>query len=231
MIAQRRTFVRGTLDINALLSFAFGVLFLLIMLGFATQYPNPEPFQIRVFMVALSLAGAGVGAILPGYLDVRYKNTLRAGGALGLFVVIWFFQPVIEKGVVTLETPTQSVESVVQKFFTDLDDGNVEKTFSDLDPATIQTTGITRADWEALYDANLRGLGNVIKRKQMGLNSVISPQGYPIGIYRIINYLTKYANVTGCRAEQLTLRATQDKQWRVYSYLISPNSIECPNTF
>jgi hypothetical protein len=70
--------VNGNIDINILLCFGFGIIFLSIMLIFATQYPNPTPFQIRVFMTALSLAAAGIGALLPGYLEVTYKNLLRA---------------------------------------------------------------------------------------------------------------------------------------------------------
>src|SRR5688572_17908503 len=94
--------ITGTLDINTLLSFAFGVTFLVVMLIFATNYPNPTPFQVWVYITTLALAAAGVGAMLPGRFDIRYKNVVRAGGALGLFAAVFFNQPTITKATATL---------------------------------------------------------------------------------------------------------------------------------
>jgi hypothetical protein len=217
----------GTIEINTLLGFIFGVIFLSVMLGFAVGFPNPTPFQLRVFMTALSTAAAGIGAVLPGYIEVRYKNLVRAGGALALFVIVWFFQPVIERHIVTLEAPSQSPDLVVSKFFADLDSGDVAATYRDLDQVSRDTMVPTEALWRQLYDANLKDLGKVETRKLMGVNAFESPSGFPVGIYQQFNYLTKFSNDSGCRPEALIVRATQDKQWRVYSYQISPASIEC----
>jgi hypothetical protein len=45
----------------------------------------------------LALAGGGVGAVIPGFLDVSMKVgtklALRAGGALAVFVVLYFWSP------------------------------------------------------------------------------------------------------------------------------------------
>ena len=45
----------------------------------------------------LALAGGGVGAVIPGFLDVSMKAgaklALRAGGALAVFVVLYFWSP------------------------------------------------------------------------------------------------------------------------------------------
>ncbi len=57
----KRGKITGTIDINTLLAFGFGVAFLIVMLGFAVAFPNPTPFQVRVFMTALATSAAGVG--------------------------------------------------------------------------------------------------------------------------------------------------------------------------
>jgi hypothetical protein len=45
----------------------------------------------------LALAGGGVGAVIPGFLDVSVtpstKFALRAGGALAVFVILYFWSP------------------------------------------------------------------------------------------------------------------------------------------
>jgi hypothetical protein len=73
--------------------FAFGVVFITALLAFAVIYPQPTPFQYTVFRIVLALAGAGVAALIPGFIEVAYKKVIRAGGALGVFVVLYFFSP------------------------------------------------------------------------------------------------------------------------------------------
>jgi len=45
----------------------------------------------------LALAGGGVGAVIPGFLELNMKAgaklALRAGGALAVFVVLYFWSP------------------------------------------------------------------------------------------------------------------------------------------
>lgn len=80
-----------------IVAFSFGVLFILIMLGIAIYFPKPTEFQIYVFRVVLSLAASGIGAVVPGFLHVewnqKYLPLIRAGGAIALFVVIYFVNP------------------------------------------------------------------------------------------------------------------------------------------
>jgi len=74
-------------------AFAFGVVFVVVMIYIALYVPNPTPTQWFVFRVVLALAAAGVGALLPGLLTVEAPPYVRAGGALALFVVVYWFNP------------------------------------------------------------------------------------------------------------------------------------------
>jgi hypothetical protein len=74
-------------------AFAFGVVFIVVMIYIALYVPNPTPTQWFVFRVVLALAAAGVGALLPGLLRVEAPPYVRAGGALALFVVVYWFNP------------------------------------------------------------------------------------------------------------------------------------------
>ena len=78
-------------------AFAFGVAFLLMMIGIAIFIKDPTPFQYTFFRVAMSLAAAGVGAVIPGLIQLevnqKYLPLIRAGGAIALFVLVYLFNP------------------------------------------------------------------------------------------------------------------------------------------
>lgn len=86
------------------LAFAFGVIFISVMLAIAILMPYPSPFQLLTFRVTLALAAGGVAAMIPGFLRVELSNHIRAGGALAAAVMVYFFNP----AVLTVQgTPTQ----------------------------------------------------------------------------------------------------------------------------
>ncbi len=79
------------------LAFAFGcvAIGLVLWLAFRAETLNEQQFEI--LRIVLALAGGGVGAVIPGFLDVSMKAgaklALRAGGALAVFVVLYFWSP------------------------------------------------------------------------------------------------------------------------------------------
>lgn len=80
------------MKIDKILAFIFGTVFCTALLVLAVINPNPETFPRFVFRVVLSLAAAGIGAVIPGLLEVRLPY-VRAGGAIGLAVIVYFFNP------------------------------------------------------------------------------------------------------------------------------------------
>lgn len=95
-----------------------GVIFILISVLLIILYPNPSPAQYQVFKIVLALACAGFAAAIPGAINVGVGNAVRAGGAMGVFVIIYFFSPAgmmlnrptnEAKGGVTSQTPTPNV--------------------------------------------------------------------------------------------------------------------------
>ncbi len=75
------------------LAFIFGVVFVVALLFVALFVPNPTPFQYTVFRIVLALAAAGVAAMIPGFLQVTVSTWIRAGGALAIFVIVYFYAP------------------------------------------------------------------------------------------------------------------------------------------
>ncbi|WP_342148507.1 hypothetical protein [Methylorubrum sp. SB2] len=115
------SYVSGTIEIDKLLAFVFGCVFVLLMLVLALVVPNPTEFTLFVFRVVLALAAAGIGAVLPGLFEVKLP-LVRAGGALALAAVVYFVNP-----------PTLLRDSLEQKARASLNDaysyisrGNIE---------------------------------------------------------------------------------------------------------
>jgi hypothetical protein len=74
-------------------AFTFGIVFIAILLSIAFLVPNPTVTQWLVFRVVLALAAAGIAAIIPGLIVVNVSNVVRAGGAIALFVLVYWFNP------------------------------------------------------------------------------------------------------------------------------------------
>ncbi len=75
------------------LAYGFGLVFIVVVLVLAIVFPKPEPFQYLVFKIILALAAAGITAFIPGFLQVQVSTIVRAGGAIAVFVIVFFFNP------------------------------------------------------------------------------------------------------------------------------------------
>lgn len=73
--------------------FTFGVVFIVALLILAIALPKPTNYQYTVFRIVLALAVSGVAAFVPGFIEVIVKSWVRAGGAIAVFVVCYFFSP------------------------------------------------------------------------------------------------------------------------------------------
>ena len=75
---------------------AGGFIFIVALLIIALVIPQPSDFQLFVFRLVLALAAAAFGSVIPGFLEVHgkvKKMTLRAGGAIALFVIVYLLNP------------------------------------------------------------------------------------------------------------------------------------------
>jgi len=100
-------------SVQIIVAFTFGVGFVIALLVLAIKFPRPTPFQHNVFRVVLSLAAAGTAAMIPGFINIKVNPStgllIRAGGALAVFVIVFFFKPAqmaIQTRVATREDET-----------------------------------------------------------------------------------------------------------------------------
>jgi len=83
--------------LTILLSFGFGAAFLAALLVLVILIPAPSPQQFEIFRIVIAVAVAGIAAAIPGFLELRLSRGtslgLRAGGALAVFVIVYFYSP------------------------------------------------------------------------------------------------------------------------------------------
>ncbi|WP_444935335.1 hypothetical protein ACJJIW_12440 [Microbulbifer sp. JMSA004] len=82
-----------TKQIQTYLAFGFGVSFLILLIIIAFLTPDPTGFQYTIFRIVLALAAGGTVAAFPGFIEVKFGKWLRAGGALAVFVLVYFYSP------------------------------------------------------------------------------------------------------------------------------------------
>lgn len=209
------------------LAFTFGVIFVSILLYLATVVKNPNPLTIKVYATVLALAAAGVGAILPGFIEVRYKNFLRAGGAIGLGVLVYLNEPAIGTHLPQFVEPESSPDAVINAYLAAIDSGNPDRSWNLMSDSAREFVANNEATWVNLYNNNLVPLGHSETRTLVGQGKEISPPGFPPGIYRIFTYKSKFAADSGCRNEVVTVRANSSDAWEIFSYQISLATFPC----
>jgi hypothetical protein len=74
-----------------ILSFAFAVCALAILILLAKLDPNPSQTNWYIYLTLLALAAAGVVALLPGAITFNVPGSLKAGGALAVFALVFYF--------------------------------------------------------------------------------------------------------------------------------------------
>lgn len=73
------------------------VLGLLLMLVLSWKIPDPTDAQKGVWNFVLAVIAAVVGALVPGFFNIEgtvANLTIRAGGAIGLFVLVHLLKPI-----------------------------------------------------------------------------------------------------------------------------------------
>jgi hypothetical protein len=109
--------------LQTILAFTFGSIFVILMLTIALFEPNPSNFQYTVFRIVISLAAGGVVAVYPGFIEVKFGNWLRAGGALAVFSVVYFVNPASIDGSISDFEENSKTNSTSEILKLDIDTG------------------------------------------------------------------------------------------------------------
>jgi hypothetical protein len=200
-------------------AYLFGVAFVVALIVIAIVFPKPSAFQFFVFRVVLALAAAGVAAMIPGFLSVQLGAVVRAGGAIAVFVIVYFLNPArlltdSDPGSLPAGDPRATAEAYLDVADT-LDFDRTWALFSATAKQIYKESDVSEA-----YRNVRTPLGRVSRRQLQGVQSASSWPGWPPGHYRTFGFLTVFGDGKP-HGEHVTVMS-EDKAWRVASHIIHP---------
>jgi len=199
-------------------AFSFGVIFLTAILTTALFKPDPTAYQYTVFRIILSLAAAGIGAILPGLFEIRNK-VVSASGALAMFLVVFFGAPAALSPV--LKEPEEIAENSqpsIEKWLKAMDSGDLRTAYKQTSERF--QSQYTFDQFEHLTIQYMGPLGKVVNRKFSSTAFAQSPPGAPVGRYQYNMYETQYEKF----GKPLYLSITvigERSEWKVFGFALA----------
>lgn len=202
--------------------FAFGVIFISILLALVLLFPHLSPEAYTVFRIIIALAAAGIGAVIPGILDVEMKGLLRAGGAMALFVIVYFFSPapptpVIDPPVV-VQNPAEPPDRTITEWFALVDKGDYFKAWPTL--SNVSLASYDQAAFVDVFEKQRKPLGPVLKRNLYGLQALTTLPNGSKGNFRLYTYRTTFSS--GKEFLEAILLIAEDNKWKVRDHNIGP---------
>ena len=200
--------------------FVFGVVFLTAILVLVVAIPYPTPIQLFAFRLTLALSAAGVGALLPGFLNIEVplpvRGMIRAGGALALFASVWFVNP--EDIGVRVKPPEADASLLMKQLLKFTDHQEHEHAYALL--ASRDRARVAESDYVSMLEQIRDPLGNVERRVLIGADTPDELMGIPGPFVRHM-YQVKFSNSPTIWAEVVTAIA-ESGVWRVGGFNIVP---------
>jgi len=201
-------------------AFSFGVVFIVAIMTIAILRPNPTAFEYTVFRIVIALAAAGIGAILPGFLDVSFKKWLRAGGALAVFAVVYFFAPAALPSTIDppIVEPSGDAKVASDQWLSLVDRGEYRQAYDSMAEGGFRKK-YPFAQFEELIAAERKSLGPLVTRHLFSATPFESPPGAPKGAYRQYIYRSSFAGEKQAIYEGVWL-AAENQHWQVNGFFI-----------
>ena len=86
------------MDVTQIVAVCLGVFFVLMLLGLVFWRRNLTSAEYTFSRVVLALAAACIAVVISGFLEVTIKEFIQAGGALAVFVIVYFYSPAALQG-------------------------------------------------------------------------------------------------------------------------------------
>jgi len=212
--------VQGRISGEKKAVFVFGVVFLIAILVLVVAIPYPTPIQLFAFRLTLALSAAGVGALLPGFLNIELplpvRGVIRAGGALALFASVWFFNP--EEIGVRVKPPEEDASLLMKQLLKLTDHQEHESAYALF--ASRDRERVAESDYVSMLEQLRDPLGSVERRTLIGADTPNELMGIPGPFVRHM-YQVKFSNSPTVWGEVVTAIA-ENGAWRIGGFNIFP---------
>lgn len=86
------------MDATQIVAVSIGGFLILLLLGLVFWRRNLTAAEYTFARIILALAAACLAVIISGFLNVKIKGFIEAGGALAVFVIVFFYKPAALQG-------------------------------------------------------------------------------------------------------------------------------------
>lgn len=86
------------MNVTQTVAVSLGVFFVLLLLGLVFWRRNLTSAEYTFSRVVLALAAACIAVVITGFLQVNINEFIQAGGALAVFVIVFFYSPAALQG-------------------------------------------------------------------------------------------------------------------------------------
>ena len=210
-------------NIERIAVFAFGVIFLCAILYLLVKIPNPTVSQFFGFRLTLALAAAGIGALLPGFLNIELtlplQGAIRTGGALALFASVWFVNPATIGINPVPDPPAEDSDPKMAKFLSLTDAGDHAEAYKMMSSFTQKR--YTLQDYVAL-GRNVRDpLGARVGQPEFISGSTPNKLDGVEGPFVIHQFLSRFVASNRQWIETVAMIA-EAGEWRMFDYEVVP---------
>lgn len=200
-----------------ILAYLFGVIFVTAILIVAIVIDTPTPLQEFVFRVVISLAAAGIAAVIPGFINVDVNGFLRAGGAIAVFVIVYFTNPADISGTPGPGlVPDGDPKIAAEVYLAKSDSLDLDGIWSSYSNAV--SDGYNRSDFEEAFKNVRAPLGELVQREFVGMDSRDSVDGMPPAHYRVFTFKSTFSN--GQIANETVVVMSDGESWKVAAHNI-----------
>lgn len=218
-MSENGSLSRAPTVIDKYLVFAFGVAFVsvLLWLVFRTNEPLNRD-QAKLVHLVSALAAAGVGAALPGTLELKHRLLLRASGAVALFVLVFVFEP--QRAVAPDGTwPKSEASSVVERHLGLTDAGRFSDAYDALAPEARRR--FSRQEFVDAFKVGRERYGEVLKRVKAGVSGAATLPDGTKGPFKVFGFVTTFKSGATVQ-EPVWAMAIGKDEWAVLSHTVTP---------
>lgn len=196
--------------------FIFGVTFISTLL-FVVLKEDLNERAYSIIRIIMALAVAGVGACIPGFLDVQLKGFIRAGGAMALFVIVYFFTPDAPSDIDIPPPPSQDPTISAEQWFSLVDAAQYSAAWNLSSSAS--KVAYPLAVFLTLLNNQRTPLGRAKDRKLTGVAQSTLYNGRH-GNFRFLNYQTAFES--GSQLREIIVVEGEGDSWKVFEHGIIP---------
>ncbi|EIY4993520.1 hypothetical protein ML021_003096 [Klebsiella quasipneumoniae] len=85
---------RDDIDVaNKYITLGIGAVLVILSFAFAMLMDNPSQFKIFIIRSTFAVGCAALASFVPGWINVNVKGYIKAGGAIAIILIFYFFNP------------------------------------------------------------------------------------------------------------------------------------------